>query len=136
MGVECAYRALRVALVVERHVEHTSRERQTLAIGGLVGDLGECERASREVALERDDVIGRSPGFVFSQIADPPTVDGLDFRSAMMRLAVPSFDTELKTASGHHIPVSFSTSFLRDENDKVIGVLGIARSIRERKALE
>ena len=49
---------VRVVRVVERDVQHAPRERQSLAIGRLVGDLGERERAPGEVALERDDRVG------------------------------------------------------------------------------
>ena len=50
---------VRIVRVVERNVQHVPAQRQALAIGRLVGELGERERAAREAALEDDDVIGR-----------------------------------------------------------------------------
>ena len=94
------------------------------------------EPACRMLGYEREKILGRSPEDVFSQIENPPLVEGLDLRQAMSRFAVPPFDTALKTASGHSIEVSFRTSFLLDEQGDVIGVLGIARDIRERRRLE
>jgi len=94
------------------------------------------ETACRMLGYQRDEILGRSAGIVFSQLENPPLVEGLDLRHAMSRFAVPVFDTALRTASGHSIAVSFGTSFLRDETGNVIGILGIARDIRERKSLE
>ncbi|MHC4251985.1 MAG: sigma 54-interacting transcriptional regulator [Planctomycetota bacterium] len=94
------------------------------------------EAACRMLGFDRDDILGRSPGIVFSQIRTPPSLEGLDLRKAMSRIAVPSFDTELKTVSGHSIPVSFGTSFLRNAQGGIVGILGIARDIRERRAFE
>ena len=50
---------VRIVGIVERNVQHVAAQRQALAIGRLVGELGERERAAREAALEDDDVIGR-----------------------------------------------------------------------------
>lgn len=94
------------------------------------------ETACRMLGYDRDEILGRSAGVVFAQIENPPLVEGLDLRQAMSRFAVPPFDTILRAASGQSIEVSFGTSFLRDEHDNVIGTLGIAREICERKRLE
>jgi PAS domain S-box-containing protein len=94
------------------------------------------ETACRMLGYERDEMLGRSAGILFPPIDQPAQVEGLDIRSAMSRFAVPPFDTTLRTASGHTIDVSFGTSFLRDEHGEVIGVLGIARDIGERRRLE
>ncbi|MHC4501794.1 MAG: sigma 54-interacting transcriptional regulator [Planctomycetota bacterium] len=94
------------------------------------------DAACRILGYDRQEVLGRSPGVVFSQIDNPPSVNGLDLRKAMSRFAVPAFDTALRTASGSSVPVSFRTSFLRDEQDNIVGILGIATDIRERKVLE
>jgi PAS domain S-box-containing protein len=92
--------------------------------------------ACRMLGYERDEIIGRSAGVVFSQMENAPEMEGLCVQKAMRSFAVPPFDTALRDQNGQLINVSFSTSFLRNADNEVIGILGIAHDIRERRALE
>jgi PAS domain S-box-containing protein len=94
------------------------------------------ETACRMLGYERDEILGRSAGVVFSQIDPPPEMARPDLRSSMLRVCIPPFDTALRTRSGQCVSVNFSTSFIRDESGAIIATLGIARSIQERKEFE
>ncbi|MBI2841588.1 MAG: GAF domain-containing protein [Acidobacteria bacterium] len=46
------------------------------------------------------------------------------------------YETALWHTDGHPVPISLSASFLKDEQGKTIGVLGVAKNITERKQAE
>jgi PAS domain S-box-containing protein len=92
--------------------------------------------ACRMLGYDREDVLGRSAGVLFAQMVGVPDVNDLDIRRAMTQFAVPPFSAALQAASGSTIPVSFGTSFLKDDEGNIIGILGVARDVRERVALE
>jgi PAS domain S-box-containing protein len=89
--------------------------------------------AERMLGLSADDVVGRpAPGLY-------PEAGNLlaDMRRAMRQgQGHLTMETALQARDGHQVPVQLSLSWMRDARNRITGVLGVAKDIRELKKLE
>ncbi|RLF59051.1 MAG: hypothetical protein DRN25_04475 [Thermoplasmata archaeon] len=89
-----------------------------------------------------ENLTGYSPGeFIgrsFTEVLAPehvePTLE--KFRRGLRGEEIPLYEVEILHRDGRRIPVELSVTSLVDTNGKIIGRLGVARDIRDRKKME
>lgn len=89
-----------------------------------------------------EDLTGYSPGeFMgrsFTEVLAPEHVEPTfeKFRRGLRGEEIPLYEVEILHRDGKRIPVELSVTSLVDTNGKIIGRLGVARDIRDRKKME
>ena len=81
-----------------------------------------------------DELIGKPVGMIFAEEEE----EEMPFKGTRMKKlieegSIRNYDMTYKTKSGEKIPVTFSGSVMRDKEGELIGIVGIARDMREIK---
>lgn len=88
--------------------------------------------AVKMLGYEESELKGRSLDFISGEMKFKDKVLGSSFAGTEYN----NYYTSLTTKAKKKIPVMFSTSILKDKNDKVKGVVSVARDITELKRVE
>lgn len=94
------------------------------------GQILEVNQATLELlGFSKPEVIGQPVTFLFSE--STPGFKKFDLGKLFQENAPKELLISLRTKNGKGIPVSFSGALMRDQEDNVIGVIVIARDLRE-----
>lgn len=80
-----------------------------------------------------DELLGK-PVATISEEEDTP-FKGTGMKKLIEKSSIRDYDMTYKAKSGEKIPVSFSGSVMRDKERELVGIVGIARDMREIKRL-
>ncbi len=84
-----------------------------------------------------DELVGKDVSLIFSEEEEEEEEEeealfkGKRLRRLIEEGSVHDFDMTYKAKSGEKIPVSFSGSVMRDKDDKLVGVIGVAHDMRQ-----
>jgi len=80
-----------------------------------------------------EELIGKSASLIVAE--EENIFTGAQLQKLMKKGSLRDYEMNYRTKNGESIPVSFSGSVLKDKDDKMIGVVGIARDMRDMKRL-
>jgi PAS domain S-box-containing protein len=80
-----------------------------------------------------EKLIGKPAGILFDEATLPGDTDS---KNLINKSSVKDYETTLRTKNGEKIPILVSTSILRDKDDKPMGLVAIARDMRESKLVK
>jgi len=80
-----------------------------------------------------EELIGKAASLIVTE--EESIFTGTRLQKLMEEGSLRDYEMNYRTKNGESIPVSFSGSVLKDKDDKLVGVVGIARDMREMKKL-
>lgn len=86
------------------------------------------------LGYNEDELIGKPAGILFEE--EVSIFKGTRLKKLIEEGSVRNYDMKYKTKKGEVIPVSFSGSVMRDKGGEIVGIVGIARDMRDIKRLE
>ncbi|MEW6163409.1 MAG: HD domain-containing phosphohydrolase, partial [Nitrospirota bacterium] len=88
------------------------------------------------LGYQADELMGKPVGLIFAEEEEEEELfKGTRLEKLIEEGSIRDYDMTYKTKAGEKIPVSFSGSVMRDKEGSLIGVVGIARDMREIKRL-
>ena len=84
------------------------------------------------VGYKKDELIGKPVAMIF---AEDSIFKGLGLKRLIEEGTIYDYDMKYRTKKGENIPISFSGSAMRDKDRNLVGIIGIARDMREIKRL-
>ncbi len=107
----------------------------TLLVVGPDGKLKTVNQATCQLlGYAEDELIGQDVGVIFAEEEDTP-FKGTWLKRLVEEGSLRDYERTYRTKSGEKIPVSFSGSVVRGEDGAIVGIVGIARDMREMKRL-
>jgi len=108
----------------------------TLIVVNPDATLKSVNRATCDLlGYKEDELIGKDVSLIFTEEEEEEEEEALFKGKRLRRLidegSVHNFDMTYKTKAGEKIPVRFSGSAMRDESGRLVGVVGVARDVRE-----
>ncbi|MDA3792403.1 MAG: PAS domain S-box protein, partial [Elusimicrobia bacterium] len=91
------------------------------------------------LGYKKDELIGKPVGIIFAEEEEEEEdtlFKGTRWEKLLKEGSVRDYDMVYRTKNGKKIPVSLSGSVMRDKEENLVGIVGIARDIRERKIME
>lgn len=85
------------------------------------------------LGYKEDELIGKSVATIFAE--EDSIFKGTGLKELIEKGSIKDYDLTYKTKDGEKIPVSFSGSVMRDKEGELVGIVGIARDMREIKRL-
>jgi len=102
----------------------------TLIVADPDGVIKTVNRATLDLlGYTEKELIGKSVGMLFAE--EEMLFIGTRLKKLMKGRSVRDYNMTYKTKTGEKIPVSFSGSVIRDNKGKLVGIVGIARNMRE-----
>ncbi|MEW6557888.1 MAG: ATP-binding protein [Elusimicrobiota bacterium] len=86
------------------------------------------------LGYKENELIGKPAGILFAE--EELLFKGTKWEKLLKEEAVRDYDMIYQTKVGEKIPVSFSGSVMRDKDDELIGIVGIAHDMRETLELQ
>ena len=86
------------------------------------------------LGYKEDELIGQPVATIFAEEEVTP-FKGTRMKKLIEEGSIRDYDMIYRTKSGEKIPVSFSGSVMRDKEGELVGIVGIARDMREIKRL-
>jgi len=80
-----------------------------------------------------EELVGRDVSLMF--VEEEGLFKGTRLQKLMEKGSLRDYAMNYRTKNGESIPVSFSGSVMKDKDDKLLGVVGVARDMREMKKL-
>jgi len=107
----------------------------TLIVADPDGVIKTVNRATLDLlGYTKKELIGKPVGMLFAEEEEEeeemPFI-GTRLKKLMKEGSVRDYNMTYKTKTGEKIPVSFSGSAMRDNKGKLVGIVGIARDMRE-----
>ena len=105
------------------------------------GEIKSVNRATLDLlGYKKEELVGKAVATIFEEEKEVEEEEVSIFKGTrLQRLikegTVRDYDMKYRTKKGEIIPVSFSGSVMRDEEGELVGIVGIARDIREIKRL-
>lgn len=85
------------------------------------------------LGYKEEDLIGKPVATIFAEEETP--FMGTRMKKLIEEGSIRDYDMTFKTKTGVKIPISFSGSVMRDKEGELVGIVGIARDMREIKLL-
>ena len=85
------------------------------------------------LGYKEEELIGKPVATIFAEEDTP--FKWTRMKKLIEEGSIRDYDMTYKTKSGEKIPVSFSGSVMRDKDDELVGIVGIARDMREIRRL-
>jgi len=108
------------------HYLHVTRQlkKEGVVKDGALGGTGYLAQELKKYARQIADTIEQK--LVFDQVGLKKLAESGSVRN---------LEVQYKTKNGEKIPVNFSASAMRDKDNKLVGVVGVARDMRQTRAL-
>ena len=87
------------------------------------------------LGYKEEELIGKPVGTIFAKEEEDLLFKGTGLEKLLNEGSVRDYDMTYLTKARERIPVSFSGSVMKDRDGKLVGIVGIARDIREIKRL-
>jgi len=88
------------------------------------------------LGYKEKELMGKSFVDILEEEEEVSIFKGSRLKKLIEQGAIRDYDMKYRTKKGEVIPVSFSGSVMRDNDSRLIGIIGIARDIREIKRLQ
>ena len=106
----------------------------TLIVADPDGKIKTVNKATSDLlGYTEDELIGKPVGMIFAE--EESIFKGTKLKKLIEEGSVRDYDIKYRTKKGDVVPVSLSGSVMRDKDGKLIGIVGIARDMRETKRL-
>ncbi len=87
------------------------------------------------LGYKEEELIDKPVATVFEKGKEVTPFKGTRMKKLIEEGSIRDYDMTYKTKSGEKIPVSFSGSVMRDKEENLIGIIGVARDMRETRKL-
>ncbi|UCD83925.1 MAG: PAS domain S-box protein [Deltaproteobacteria bacterium] len=106
----------------------------------VVSDKGKITKVNQAaldlLGYSQEELIGRPVGLLFSHKKNGMTESTVKFVKLFKKGIIRDYQVNYYTKDGEAIPVSFDGSVMRDQEGKLIGIMSIARDLRESTLLQ
>ena len=104
-----------------------------LVVISLEGNIQTVNNATcAMLGYKEEELVGQPVGKIF---ANEQLFKGARLEQLVRDGSTRNYDMTYRTKSGEQIPVSFSGSVMKDKDDNLVGIVGIARDMREIREL-
>ncbi len=104
----------------------------TLIVTDFDGRIKTVNKATCDLlGYKEEELIGKDISPLFTEEKENSLFKGKGFRDLIRKGSVENLDMTYETKGGEKIPVSFSGSAMRDKDGQLIGVVGVARDMRQ-----
>ncbi len=109
---------------------------ETLIVVGPDARIKTVNRATADLlGYEEAELIGKPVAVIFTQEDDVPFT-GKNMKALLKQGFLKDYEMTYRAKDGDLIPVNFSGSIMRNSRGELVGVIGVARDVRELKKLQ
>ncbi|MEW6558547.1 MAG: PAS domain S-box protein, partial [Elusimicrobiota bacterium] len=107
----------------------------TLIVTDPNGNIRTVNKATEELlGYKEDELIGKPVRILFAE--EETLSKGTKWEKLLNEGSVRNYEMTYRTKNGENIPVTFSGSVMKDKDGNLVGIVGIARDMREIKQLQ